>query len=59
MAAIEFSCKGHSPQTGARYDQDYVSILELRDGRIARYRDYWNPLVALSAIESAPSADTH
>lgn len=58
MAAIEFSCKGHSPETGARYDQDYVSILELRDGRIARYRDYWNPLIVLSAIESAPSADT-
>lgn len=56
-AAIEFSCKGHSPDTGARYDQDYVSILELKDGRISRYRDYWNPLVVLSAIESAPSTD--
>ncbi|QQM29612.1 nuclear transport factor 2 family protein [Martelella lutilitoris] len=57
MAAIEFSCKGHSPKTGARYDQDYVSIIGLRDGRITRYRDYWNPLVVLSAIEIAPSVD--
>ena len=58
-AAIEFSCKGHAPDTGARYDQDYVSILELEDGLISRYRDYWNPLVVLSAIASAPSADQH
>jgi len=59
MAAIEFSCKGHSPETKAPYDQDYVSIIELKDGRISRYRDYWNPLVVLSAIERAPSADNH
>jgi hypothetical protein len=59
MAAIEFSCRGHSQETNARYDQDYVSIIELNDGRISRYRDYWNPLVVLSAIESAPSADSH
>jgi ketosteroid isomerase-like protein len=58
-AAIEFSCKGHSPDTGARYDQDYVSIIELKNGRISRYRDYWNPLVVLSALESAPSAVEH
>lgn len=58
-AAIEFSCKGHSPDTGARYDQDYVSIIELKNGRISRYRDYWNPLVVLSALESAPSAAKH
>ncbi|EKF61674.1 hypothetical protein QWE_00690 [Agrobacterium albertimagni AOL15] len=58
-AAIEFSCKGHSPDTGARYDQDYISIIELKNGRISRYRDYWNPLVVLSALESAPSAVKH
>lgn len=53
-AMIEFSCKGYSNQTGARYDQVYVSVVELQAGRITRYRDYWNPLVLLSATKTSP-----
>lgn len=56
-AVIEFSCKGYANQTGARYDQDYVSILDLTDGRIARYRDYWNPLIVLAAYGGSHAAD--
>jgi len=56
-AVIEFSCKGHAGQTGARYDQDYVSVLDLKDGLITRYRDYWNPLLVLSAMRSVQDAD--
>ncbi|EIM30196.1 nuclear transport factor 2 family protein [Microvirga lotononidis] len=52
-AVIEFSCKGHANRTGARYDQDYVSVIDLKDGRIARYRDYWNPLIALAALDGS------
>lgn len=55
-AVIEFSCKGHANQTGARYDQDYVSVIDLKDGRIARYRDYWNPLIVLAALDGAHAA---
>ncbi|RKG97750.1 nuclear transport factor 2 family protein [Corallococcus sp. CA053C] len=28
------------------YEQDYVMRLHLREGRIVRYREYWNPLAA-------------
>lgn len=56
LATIEFSCKGRSLETDARYDQDYVSILELKEGRITRYRDYWNPLIVLAAIANSSSA---
>ncbi|RUW31237.1 MULTISPECIES: nuclear transport factor 2 family protein [unclassified Mesorhizobium] len=56
-AAIEFSCKGYANQTGARYDQDYVSMLDLKDGRIARYRDSWNPLVVLAASAGSHAAN--
>ena len=54
-AAIEFSCKGYSNETGARYDQVYVSVVELKSGLITRYRDYWNPLVLLSATKTSPA----
>jgi len=56
-AVIEFSCKGYANQTGARYDQDYVSVLDLKDGRIARYRDYWNPLIVLAASGGSHAAN--
>lgn len=48
-AVLEFTGEAYANATGARYDQDYVSVLDLRDGLIVRYRDYWNPLTVLSA----------
>lgn len=53
---LEFSCQGEGKRTGAPYDQEYVSILTMQGGRIARYRDYWNPLVVLSALGGAEAA---
>lgn len=53
----EFSCKGRGMQTGLLYDQIYISVITLRDGRIARYRDYWNPLIVLSALGGADAAN--
>jgi uncharacterized protein len=53
---VEFSCTGSGIVTGLPYDQDYISVITLRDGRISHYRDYWNPLVALSALGGAQAA---
>ena len=53
---VEFSCEGEGRATGMPYDQEYISVVTLRDGRISRYRDYWNPLVALSALGGAQAA---
>lgn len=47
---IEFSCTGVGVATGAPYDQVYISVVTLRQGRITHYRDYWNPLVVLTAL---------
>jgi ketosteroid isomerase-like protein len=30
--------------TSKAYEQDYVFFVHCRDGRILRYREYWNPL---------------
>ena len=47
---LEFSCKGSGTRTKERYDQDYISVVKVRDGRIVHYRDYWNPLILLQAV---------
>lgn len=46
----EFQCDGHVVETGLPYRQSYISVIETRDGRIVRYKDYWNPLVVKEAF---------
>lgn len=48
---VEFACDGMVVPTGKPYPQRYVSVIKLKDGKIVRYRDYWNPLVFSAAFE--------
>jgi len=50
-AVLEFRCEGTARATGKPYWQRYVSVITLREGRIALYRDYWNPLVVIAATQ--------
>jgi hypothetical protein len=50
---FEASCEGRGVRTGAAYDQRYVCVVTLRDGKIVHYSDYWNPLVLISALGGA------
>ncbi|NEC12348.1 nuclear transport factor 2 family protein [Streptomyces sp. SID8014] len=52
-AVIEMRATGRVTTTGAPFDQSYVVVLVVSDGLISRYRDYWNPLVALETEKSA------
>lgn len=36
--------------TGKIYEQDYVIVLNAKDGRVTRYREYWNVIPALEAF---------
>jgi uncharacterized protein len=56
-AVLEFSARAYAKETGARYDQSYISVVDLRDGLISRYRDYWNPLVVIAAVGGADKAN--
>jgi ketosteroid isomerase-like protein len=47
---LEFSCTGTGVKTGEPYNQKYISVISVRDGKIAHYNDYWNPLIALDAM---------
>ncbi|WP_172195014.1 nuclear transport factor 2 family protein [Saccharibacillus qingshengii] len=40
----EFEAHGTMLQSGKSYDQQYISVVELKDDKIIRYQDYWNPL---------------
>lgn len=54
VTVVEFGVEGTAVQTGRPYNQRYVSVIECQeDGRITRYVDYWNPLVALEALGGA------
>ncbi len=39
--------------TGKPYHQRYISVVQMKDGKIFRFRDYWNPLIVLEAMKEA------
>jgi len=49
VAIVEMTAVGRVQQTGEPYEMSYVVVLTASNGRIARYRDYWNPLKAHQA----------
>lgn len=51
VAVVEMTATGTVKDTGDPYKMSYVVVLTVRDGQIARYRDYWNPLDALGASD--------
>lgn len=48
---IEFSGHGEGLSTKEPYHQSYISVIRVRDGYIAHYKDYWNPLVLLRTLK--------
>jgi len=50
LGIVEFSVEGTALSTGRPYNQSYIGVLTLRDGKIVNYRDYWNPLTGLIAL---------
>jgi ketosteroid isomerase-like protein len=47
---VELSAEGIAVSTGNSFVMPYVGIIEHRGGKITRYVDYWNPLVAMVAM---------
>ncbi|MEE1675781.1 nuclear transport factor 2 family protein [Agarivorans aestuarii] len=50
VVIIEFECAGRGLKTGRAYNQRYISVITLKNGKIQKYLDYWNPIIALDAI---------
>lgn len=44
VIVVEFEVDGVLVGTGEPYRRRYISVITVRDGHIAGYRDYWSPL---------------
>lgn len=52
VAVFEVSLNFHIKTTGKNYSQDYICVMKLcDDGRITRYREYWDPIRGLEALQ--------
>jgi ketosteroid isomerase-like protein len=47
----EWTVKGHVIPNGNKYDMNYATFVTVRNGQIAEYREYWNPLAFGQALE--------
>jgi ketosteroid isomerase-like protein len=59
VVVVEFGVEGQALATGKPYNQRYIAVITLKDGLIASYRDYWNPLVVLEALDLGGSSALH
>lgn len=58
LAIAEFGSTGRALTTGKPYEQTCITVVHVDDqGRITRFVDYWNPLVAIEALTPALVSD--
>ncbi len=50
VLVVEARVEGRVVGTGRPYRVRYVWVITVRDGKIVRQRDYWNPLAVLEAL---------
>lgn len=49
VTVLEYEGVVHLEKQGARFQQRYISVLRLQDGRLVLWREYTNPLASASA----------
>ncbi|MFI7211566.1 nuclear transport factor 2 family protein [Micromonospora maritima] len=59
LVIAEFKSVGQALSTGKPYNQTYISVVETVEGKISRYVDFWNPLVAAEALNVASDASMY
>lgn len=47
---LEYASEGRIVGTGRPYSNRYISVLTLRDGEVARWRDYLDPVAVFDAL---------
>ena len=50
---LEFTGTGRGVSSGKAYEQTYISVIRVSNGRIVHYRDYWNPDVIAQVASDA------
>ncbi|MBL1112113.1 nuclear transport factor 2 family protein [Streptomyces sp. 110] len=56
---VEFSMDAVAVGTGRPLRPGYVAVITVRDGEIASYRDYWNPLMLNEMSSGSEEGRTH
>lgn len=54
VVIAEYRAEGVIVSSGERYASRYIQVLRARDGEIALWRDYWNPLSGATALGRLP-----
>ncbi|MFF7476090.1 nuclear transport factor 2 family protein [Streptomyces sp. NPDC008092] len=49
-AVADWSVTGRVLANGNPYDMSYATFVTFKDGKIVKYREYWNPLAFLKAL---------
>ncbi|HVV75994.1 MAG TPA: nuclear transport factor 2 family protein [Mycobacteriales bacterium] len=49
VVVVEMTIRGRAVDTEKPYNQQYVIVAQTRDGKLAHYREYWNPLITAAA----------
>ncbi len=50
VVVVEMKVRGTALETGKAYNQQFVIVGETKDGKLAHYREYWNPLISAEAF---------
>jgi uncharacterized protein len=51
MAVVEYASDGHIVTTGKVYANIYIGVYWFRDGRIRRYKEFFNPEITRRALK--------
>jgi len=49
VVVLEYEVHGESVRTGRSYDNRFVSIVTVRDGKVTHWRDYLDPIAVFDA----------
>ena len=49
VVVLEYQVHGESARTGRPYDNRFVSIMTIEDGKVAHWRDYLDPVAVVDA----------
>ena len=54
VVILEYTIHGTVVRTGAPYANRFISVITVKDRKIAHWRDYLDPLAVLAAFGDAP-----
>jgi ketosteroid isomerase-like protein len=57
VVMLEYEVHGESVQTGRPYNNRFVSVVTIKDGKVTHWRDYLDPVAVFDAAGWPPGQD--